>query len=161
MMKPVHTAGAEFSPCRLYRYSLWRLWGQPTDGYAMFIGLNPSTADEKVDDRTVRRCISYAQDWGYGGLVMTNLFAFRATKPTAMKAATDPVGAENDAYLHRLSKDAAVVVAAWGDDGLHMARGEAVRKMLPSLHALAFTKAGLPRHPLYLHRSLTPVPWLK
>lgn len=160
-MKPVHTTGAEFSPCRLYRYSLWRQWGKPTDGYAMFIGLNPSTADEKLDDRTVRRCISYAQDWGYGGLVMTNLFAFRATKPSDMKAATDPVGAENDAYLRRLSKDAAVVVAAWGEDGLHMARGEAVRKMLPNLNTLAFTKAGLPRHPLYLRKSLTPVPWTK
>ncbi len=160
-MKPVHTTGAEFSPCRLYRYSLWRHWGEPTDSYAMFIGLNPSTADENLDDRTVRRCISYAQDWGYGGLVMTNLFAFRATKPADMKAAADPVGAENDAYLRRLSTDAAVVVAAWGEDGLHMARGDAVRRMLPNLCALAFTKAGLPRHPLYLPKSLTPVPWTK
>ena len=70
---------ATFSPCRTWRYSLLRRWA-PCD-YAMFIGLNPSTADETQDDPTVRRCIRYAQSWGYGALYMTNIFAFRATDP--------------------------------------------------------------------------------
>ena len=78
---------ATFSECRKYRYTLWRRWdGLFASGYAMFIGLNPSTADETNDDPTIRRCIGYARDWGYGGLCMTNLFAFRATLPKNMKA---------------------------------------------------------------------------
>lgn len=70
--------GAEFSPCRRYRYVLWRTW-DPAAGSVNFIGLNPSTADEQVDDPTIRCCIGFARDWGYGGLVMTNLFAIPAT----------------------------------------------------------------------------------
>lgn len=158
-MNPMLNSTATFSPCRAYRYSLWRRWGTPEQGYAMFIGLNPSTADEVQDDPTIRRCIQFAKDWGYGGLVMANLFAFRATKPADMKAALDPVGPENDVYLQKLSADASVVVAAWGTDGTHLRRGEAVREMLPNLYALGFTKVGQPRHPLYLSKKLTPIQW--
>src|ERR1700691_893264 len=66
--------GAVFSPCRRYRYALWREWGvlpgMPDKGYVLFVGLNPSTADETRDDATIRRCIAFAQAWGYSGLCM-------------------------------------------------------------------------------------------
>ena len=65
----------------------------------MVIGLNPSTADEVTDDPTVRRCINYAKAWGYAGLCMTNLFAYRATDPVVMKAVAEPIGPDNDRYL--------------------------------------------------------------
>jgi hypothetical protein len=84
-------SGAEFSECRKYRYVLWRRWAW--EGYAnqvMFIGLNPSTADEREDDPTIRRCVRFAKDWGYSGILMMNAFAFRATQPADMKAASDP-----------------------------------------------------------------------
>ena len=77
---------AEFSPDKVYRYELWRIWDEALP-VCMFIGLNPSTADETVDDPTIRRCINFAKEWGYGQLVMTNLFAFRATKPAEMMRA--------------------------------------------------------------------------
>ena len=80
----------------------------------MFVGLNPSTADETNDDPTIRRCISFAQAWGYEGLCMTNLFAFRATEPSDMMKSPDPVGPENDQALINLAESAGVVVAAWG-----------------------------------------------
>lgn len=80
----------------------------------MFIGLNPSTADDKIDDPTIRRCINFAQSWGYGGLCVTNLFAFRATLPSNMKSAKDPIGPENDKSPIAHAKDARIVVAAWG-----------------------------------------------
>lgn len=84
-------SGAQFSPCRAYRYALWRnrSWEsapKSTKGYIMFIGLNPSTADETKDDPTIRRCLGYCRSWGYIGFVMVNLFAFRATEPEVMMA---------------------------------------------------------------------------
>lgn len=149
---------AIFSPCRTYRYALWRSWGGAT-GYAMFVGLNPSTADETQDDPTIRRCIAFAKAWGYGGLLMTNLFAYRATDPRVMKAAPDPVGPENDKVLRAMARGAGVIVAAWGANGTHRGRDATVRELLPALHCLALTKDGHPGHPLYLKKTLTPVLW--
>ena len=151
-------SGASFSPCRRYRYSLWRNWADTANGYAMFVGLNPSTADETDDDATVRRCIGFAKAWDYAGLCMANLFAFRATYPSNMKAAADPVGPDNNQALHHLAKEAGIIVAAWGVHGAHLARGDTVRAMLPNLHYLRLTKAGYPCHPLYLPKALTPQP---
>ena len=156
---------AVLSPCRRWRYSLTRDradWAVPESGYVMFIGLNPSTADETEDDPTIRRCLRFAADWGYTGLVMANLFAWRATDPADMKAAADPVGPDNDQHLVQLARGARVIVAAWGVHGTHMGRDEVV-KALPRiagrLHHLRLTKDGHPGHPLYLPASLVPTPW--
>lgn len=146
-----------FSPCRTYRYSLWREW-IGGDGFAMFVGLNPSTADETQDDPTIRRCIAFAKAWGYSGLCMTNLFAFRATDPLVMKRRSDAVGPENDHHLLALSKDAGVVVAAWGAHGTHQGRDAEVKLLLPNLHYLRLTRDGHPGHPLYLPKTLVPIP---
>lgn len=146
-----------FSPCRTYRYSLWREW-IGGDGYAMFVGLNPSTADETQDDPTIRRCVAFAQAWGYAGLCMTNLFAFRATEPKDMRSAPSPIGPENDSVLLAAASNAGVIVAAWGVNGTHMGRDAEVRELLPDMHVLALTKDGHPGHPLYLRKTLTPVP---
>ena len=146
---------ATFSPCRRYRYTLCRRWG---DGpYAMFVGLNPSTADETTDDPTIRRCIRFARDWGYDALCMTNLFAFRATDPKMMLSEPEPVGPENDEWLFALSSDAGIVIAAWGAHGGHRHRDTAVLTMLHEVHHLGLTKVGKPRHPLYLRADSTPI----
>lgn len=108
---------ASLSSCRLYRYDLWRKWGD--EPYCMFVGLNPSTADETQDDPTIRRCVGYAKRWNYGGLCMVNLFAFRATQPKDMMTAKDPIGPDNDRTLKTLSQGAGIVIAAWGKDGNH------------------------------------------
>ena len=129
------------------------------DDYAMFIGLNPSTADEVNDDPTIRRCVAFAKSWGYGAMCMTNLFAFRATAPADMIAASDPVGPDNDVHLIDLARNAGVVVAAWGTNGSHLSRDAAVRALVPSLHCLKKTQAGHPGHPLYLRADLTPIPF--
>lgn len=156
-MSPLLESTATFSPCRTYRYSLWRRWGMPEQGYAMFIGLNPSKADEVEDDPTVRRCIQYAKNWGYGALCMTNIFAFRATDPAVMKAHSEPIGPDTDTALVELAKNAGVVVAAWGNHGSHGGRAQQVIALLPNLHCLKVTKAGQPSHPLYLRKALTPM----
>jgi hypothetical protein len=148
------------SSCRCYRYSLWREWDAGNSQYALFIGLNPSTADEINDDPTIRRCIDFAKRWGYGALCMANLFAYRATDPKIMKAHDSPVGADNDRWLTILAAEAAVVVAAWGVHGLFAQRDRAVRRLLDGrLSYLALTKDGHPRHPLYLKQTLVPTEW--
>ena len=147
-----------FSSCRKYRYALWREW-IGGNGYAMFVGLNPSTADETRDDATIRRCIAFAKGWGYEALCMTNLFAWRATKPADMLAIDDPVGPDNNATLIELAVGAGVIVAAWGAVGTYRGRDAEVCALLPALHCLHLTRGGQPGHPLYLPAALSPLPW--
>lgn len=149
---------AKLSDCRTYRYELWRTWDE-SKPYAMFIGLNPSTADETEDDPTIRRCINFAKTWGYGGLCMTNLFAYRATQPEDMKRASDPIGNKNDETLILLAKNAGVIVGAWGNDGMFLNRSKHVRALIPELNVLKVNKSGEPAHPLYLKSTLTPIEW--
>jgi hypothetical protein len=160
---------AEFSPCGRYRYALTRQWantGLFDDGplrTVNFIMLNPSTADDSVNDPTVSRCIRFAQDWGYGRLVVTKLFAFRATDSREMKAASDPVGPDNDESLLLWAGVSELVVCAWGLHGTHQARGSAVQRLLSEgavvPHCLKLTKDGFPSHPLYLPQYLQPFRW--
>jgi len=160
--RPVSASGALFSRCRRWRYLLWRRWdGSRPD--ANFLMLNPSTADEVKLDPSCTRARSYAERWGYGGILITNLFAWRATDPEAMLAARDPVGRGNDAAILRAARAAGIVVCAWGNHGAHRARAEEVTGMLQSkkipLHVLRLNGGGHPAHPLYLPGSLKPEKW--
>lgn len=159
---------ADLSEDRKYRYVLARIWEQELH-YACFICLNPSTADETEDDPTIRRCVNYAKEWGYGGMVMCNLFAFRATDPKDLKAADAPVGEIvekfgelNDLNILDYASSAGVVVAAWGTHGSWQARDIAVAGLLKGevrLNCLKTTKDGHPSHPLYLPKDLEPIPF--
>lgn len=147
---------AAFSGCRKYRFALRRVWDDALPS-VMFIGLNPSTADESEDDPTLTRCIRYAQSWAYGGVCMANLFAFRATDPKVMMSAPDPVGVDNDHWLLELSQNAGLVIAAWGNTGRFMGRSEHVRRLIANLHCLKLNKSGEPAHPLYQKADIRPV----
>ena len=149
---------AIFSPDRVYRYSLTRMWNIAKP-FVVFVGLNPSTADENVDDSTIRRCLRYAGDWGYGGLVMVNIFGYRSTDPKKLKQVKDPVGAENDFHIRLNSKLAELTIAAWGCYGRLFNRGAEVWPQLTNPHCLALTADGSPRHPLYLRKDLKPKPF--
>ncbi|HVP08902.1 MAG TPA: DUF1643 domain-containing protein [Burkholderiales bacterium] len=155
-------AGAVFSPCRRWRYLLWRRWDQAKP-VANFLMLNPSTADEHKLDPTCSRARDYAERWGYGALVVTNVFAFRSTNPDKLKAVQDPVGPGNDAAIVRAAKEAALVVCAWGNHGSFSARSSQVRALLGKskipLHCLRINANGEPAHPLYLPGRLKPAPW--
>jgi hypothetical protein len=152
--------GAVFSDCQLYRYTLWRQWG-PGE-VPRFLMLNPSTATAELDDPTIRRCMGFARAWGCGGIVVLNIFAFRATDPADMKRAADPIGPENDEYL-RSEGQKGRVICAWGAHGSFMDREAAVVRLFDGLrvplYALALTGAGSPRHPLYLKGDLKPTRW--
>lgn len=125
----------------------------------MFIGLNPSTADETENDPTVRRCMAFAKSFGCDSLVMTNLFAWRATDPREMKAAVDPVGLDNDEWLIRIAAISEVRVAAWGVHGSHLGRDKVIAARIPGLVCVGMTANRSPRHPLYVHGSTMPRPW--
>jgi hypothetical protein len=159
-MSETTNTGATFSDCRAYRYALLRQWDASLP-LLVVIGLNPSTADETVDDPTIRRCVDYATRWGMGGLRMLNLFAYRATEPRDMKRAFDPVGRQNDTFLRALTFDVPRVLCAWGAHGSYMDRDRAVLSLLRDrpLYALKVTKGGHPGHPLYLRADLTPEPF--
>ncbi len=146
---------ATLSRCRHYRYALWRTW-EAGAGTVLFIGLNPSTADEKTDDPTLIRCINFAKSWGYGGVCMANLFAYRATEPADMKAALDPVGPQNNRWLKKLAGEADLIIGAWGNDGSYLERAQDVIVKLPPLHCLKMNKTGHPAHPLYQKASTEP-----
>lgn len=153
-------SGATFSEDRIYRYALWRRWPGDGRGICIFIGLNPSTANELDDDPTIRRCIGYAKMWGFQELRMLNLFAYRSTDPKKMLAHRDPIGPENDYYISHHIMCASLVIAAWGMRGDHLYRGAAVRaKYRGKLRVLGLTKHRQPLHPLYLPKSLEPVAW--
>ena len=146
---------AILSEDRIYRYALWRIWDN-TQPNVMFIGLNPSTADETEDDPTIRRCIGFAKSWGYGGLIMANIFAYRATEPEIIKSAKDPIGPENDKWLLKLIQEAPLVIGAWGNHGKFKGRGRAVMDSIPNLYCLKMNGTGHPAHPLYLPSGLEP-----
>lgn len=146
---------ATFSPCRIYRYALTRRWSDRP--VAVFVMLNPSTADAMVDDPTIRRCLSFAWSWTAGGLLVLNLFGLRATDPRELRGHPDPAGPHNDAVIADwLSRDEPVgpVVCAWG---AHPGTAERAGRVLGLLASrgirplcLGTTKDGHPRHPLYV-----------
>ncbi len=152
-------SGARFSPCRRWRYLLWRRW-DPARPVANFLMLNPSTADEFKLDPSCTRARVYAERWGYGALIVTNIFGWRATDPDEMKAVRDPVGRGNDRAILRAARESALVVCAWGNHGTHLGRSTYVREILAKAkieaRVLRMNAGGEPAHPLYLPARLRP-----
>ncbi|MGH1370087.1 MAG: DUF1643 domain-containing protein [Maritimibacter sp.] len=153
---------AVYSDCEQYRYMLTRTW-DAAGKRVLFIMLNPSTATEVQNDPTVERCERRARALGFGAFRVTNIFAWRDTDPKAMRAAADPVGPENDTVILEGCTWADQIICAWGAHGEHLARGAAVTALLratklPLTH-LGLTKAGHPKHPLYISYTEQPQPW--
>jgi len=166
----IRTRGGLFSACRTWRYRLWRVWGSAElEHHVAFVGLNPSTADENVDDPTMRRCIGFARAWGFEGLQMLNLFATRTPYPGVMaerfRAGENVVGPENDTHILETASRCAMVVTAWGASSFPFVpgRSHAVRELLSGaeipVHRLGVNKNGTPVHSLYIPADRKPVRW--
>ncbi|QNB08394.1 DUF1643 domain-containing protein [Herbaspirillum frisingense] len=156
---------AIISECGRYRYRLERDEGDvlATRGPALFIMLNPSTADAAEDDPTIRRCRSFARSWGCRGIVVANLYALRATDPRQLWLHSDPVGPENDLHLQRVAIEHDLVVCAWGVNA-RPDRVATVREIFGAhgtrLMCLGVTeRGGVPRHPLYVPSAQPLVEW--
>ena len=140
---------ANISKDKIYRYTLSRTWDS-TKPTVLFIGLNPSIADENIDDPTITRCINFAKDWGYGTLLMANLFAFRSTYPKEIYLIDDPIGKDNDHYILECVKQSDLIIACWGNNGTYMDREKIIKELVPNLYCLQKNKNGTPHHPLRL-----------
>lgn len=151
-MAQISDGGAEFSKNRKYRYALWRIWDN-SKAKVMFIGLNPSVADETSNDRTLDKCIKFTKDWDYGGVYMLNLFAFVSTNPAMLIETRDPVGVDNNLWLKKSYSKVDKVIAAWGNRGALNCRNLEVFNMLGKMYCLGLTIQGHPRHPLYVRRG--------
>ncbi len=152
------TGRAAFSRCRQYRWWLERVW-EPEGSRLLFIGLNPSRADHRHDDPTLRRLMAFAAGWGYGGLEVLNLFARISPTPAALALAADPVGAANPAWMRRRLRATRSGAASppiwlgWGNGGRRWGQDERVLELLEPhrsrLVCLGLTASGAPLHPLY------------
>lgn len=143
-----------------YRYMLMRQWGENKANFVNFIMLNPSTADDKIDDRTIGSCVRLARSWGYDGFYATNLFALRATNWKKIKTTDEPVGEENDRFIEKYAKLCKLVVVAWGNHGVFQNREKTVLEKLNQIttpHCLKKTKIGQPNHPLYIKGDTKPI----
>lgn len=158
------TSSAEFSPCGRFRYRLTRTWDAAAPAL-LFVMLNPSTADASDDDPTIRRCIGFGRRERAGGLVVVNLFAFRATDPKALENAPDPIGPDNARWVETCAAEASgPIIAAWGASVPRRHEDAVGQKILPLLPAnrlrcLGRTASGAPRHPLYLLATAALEPW--
>lgn len=156
---------AKISSCETYRYLLSRKWSYAPQ--ATFIMLNPSTADGRLNDPTVKKCIGFARRWGMGGLMIVNLFAYRDSKPEKMLQADDPVGPDNASSIswacERAAENEGLVICAWGANGRYMDQDETVVGWLEMLtikpKCLRLTQGGAPEHPLFVPYETTPIPY--
>jgi hypothetical protein len=144
--------GAIFSTDNIYRYQLSRIWDD-SKPKILFIMLNPSTADDFVDDPTIRRVINYANTWGYGGVYVGNLYAFRSTDPKGLNSVDDPIGPENITNIQMLIGLVDKIIYAWGND---KKEPEWLKTCVDAPYCIDISKKGIPKHPLYLKKSLTP-----
>jgi len=156
---------ADFSSCMKYRWSLKRDLRNINPGNRImnFIMLNPSTANEEFNDPTVARCENRTIDMGYSYMIVTNIFAYRATDPVDMKNQKDPVGEMNNKAIFDSASDSDFIICAWGNHGDFLDRGAEVKSILDGLNKeLYFLKmngSGQPAHPLYLRKDIQPTLW--
>ncbi|UWP93840.1 DUF1643 domain-containing protein [Aliiroseovarius crassostreae] len=153
---------AVYSDCEHYRYALTRVW-EPQAKRVLFIMLNPSKATEIQNDPTVERCERRARALGFGGFRVVNIFGLRETHPQVMRQAADPVGPENDLELLAGCDWADQIICGWGTHGAHRDRGSEVADLLRArghrLYHLGLSKAGHPKHPLYIAYATQPMRW--
>lgn len=147
---------ALISPCGLYRFRLSRKMGS-----VLFVMNNPSTADAEIDDPSVKRCIAFARAWGYPKLTVGNTNPTRSTDPSLATVPPESALMDNDLHLMSQALRADLVIVGWGDAAhpILATRALEILRSLTPVHHLGLTKAGNPRHPLYLKGDLKPTLW--
>lgn len=148
-------SGAIFTDDHTHRVYLWRKW-KKEGPWVMFIGLNPSTADERINDPTVRRCMGFAERWGYSGMFMCNVFTLVSTDPKKLNTEV-PITTGAHLAMKVIRNKCEKAIACWGNLVTQVRAGEGqierIVNDLSPLHCLGMTKQGYPRHPLYVPYS--------
>jgi len=149
---------ALISPDGKYRYWLERRWSGADFRSPMIVWcmLNPSTADARIDDPTIRRCIGFTNAWGYARLVVVNLYAYRATNPRELEGlnAAELQGPENADWLYywTIIPSSCMVVCAWGGNRFKCVPYPPALTSMRT-YCLGITATREPKHPLYLPAS--------
>jgi hypothetical protein len=153
---------AIFDDNRMYRYVLGREW-DPSAGRLVCICLNPSTADAEKDDKTTTRIINYARSWGYGSMVIVNLFAYIATDPLTLEKYDNAIivgNPENDRHVNEQLDQAKKIMIGWGSRPFydHYDRLMQMVAMIEhrELWCWKIGERGDPYHPLYLEKEVLP-----
>ena len=157
---------AIISDCNLYRYELHRTWDK-SKPKVLFIMLNPSTADAMNDDATTIRCINYAKRWGFGGMMIGNIYPFRAKRPKDLKKWINDDSIDIKSYssnvdhVYEMAHKADLIICAWGSN--HKGIPKWLKELDVSQHYLELCKDGLtPKHPLgNLSKDLKPKRFLR
>lgn len=167
MTKLFHSS-AVIDETQMYRYVLKRIWGEKGK-YITWIMLNPSTATAEIDDPTIRRIMTFSKTWGYDGIFVVNLFAYRSTSPDNLKSNKSKIvygkpiiiGPDNDSYIWEYAAKAKLVMAGWGTSGSLLGRDKQVVGLVSSLdlYCLGQSKTGHPKHPLYIKGNTKPTPF--
>lgn len=123
----------------------------------MFIGLNPAIADGNIVNPIHERCMDLSRRWGYGGLHIANLFAFRSQSFEKLRAADDPVGGDNNRYLLDMQKKCAKVIVAWGPEGSYLGRDREVLSLIEEPYCLGRSVEGHPIFSLDADNNIEPV----
>ena len=140
-----------------YRYQLSRVWDEEKL-MILFIMLNQSTADADVDDPTIRRVVNFAKSWGYGGVFVGNLYAFRSTKPMGLRHTEKPIGEDNITHIQNLIGLTSKVIYAWGNN---QEEPNWLSQLVDTPYCIDISKKGIPKHPLYLKSELHPKLYLR
>ena len=149
--------GALLSEDNKYRYQLSRIWNKDKN-LLLFIMNNPSKADEDIDDPTIRKIINYAKLWGYGGILVGNLYAYRSSCPKVLKNINDPIGPDNIKNIKILITLADKVIYAWG---FNQKEPKWLCELVDIPYCIDISKKGNPKHPLYLKNDLQPKLFLR
>ncbi len=154
--------GAQFDDTGQYRYRLTRQWDRTRPSLTIIM-LNPSQADTAVDDPTIRRCMGLAHPWGFGSIIVVNLFAYRTAYPRRLGQVEDPVGPHNNTSLWEATQTSPKILLAWGNGGHLHQRDIGVLELLSPFRKkwcyLHLNRSGQPRHPLYIRRNASLQPW--
>jgi hypothetical protein len=150
----IQASGATFDSSETHRFVLWRSWAEQERGkMVMFIGLNPSTANQTKDDPTIRRVMGMAKSWGYNGIYMLNLFSFVSAYPEKIPH-LELMHGKNMHYLRQSASLSDKIVFAWGNFKKAQIAGRHVTEMFPDAYALHINKNGSPKHPLYVKKDV-------
>lgn len=144
---------AVLSECGKYRYLLRRVWDWKKPR-ALICMLNPSTADARKDDATIRSCVRLLKAIGYGSLEVVNVFAFRATDPDELNKQSDPIGPDNEKVRKGALSRCDVAICGWGSHKMAAYQQRQISQVFcldkPAVYCFGKTKSGSPKHPLYI-----------